>query len=134
MRGVFAVLLGGLTAIVTYWGGAIAAVLTMRGIPLGSIGGLPTVREVVVHLALGFAASVLGAQLTIRIARTSPHMHAGAAGLLLGIGAVAGFGKASSQWPPWFGSAMAASCLVGAMAAAVWTIQRHSRGAHDRTA
>ena len=131
MRGVFAVMLGGLAAIVTYWGGAIAVLVTTRGIPLGSIGGLPTVREVVIHLALGVAASFLGARLTIRIARTSPQLHAGAVGLLLGIGAVAGFGKASSQWPAWFGSAMAASGLVGAMAAAIWTIRRHRLGAHD---
>ena len=134
MRGLLAVLIGGLTAIVTYWGGAIAAFVAIRGIALGSPGGPPTAREVVIHFALGFAASFLGARLAIIIARTSPQMHAGAVGLLAGIGAMAAFGKASSEWPPWFGAAMAASCLGGALAAAVWMIRRRPRGAHDRIA
>ena len=37
--------------------------------------------------------------------------------MLLGAGAVAGFGKESSQWPGWFGVAMAATCMAGATGA-----------------
>jgi hypothetical protein len=124
MKSLIAVLSGCVVAIVAYWGGAVVAFVGMHGIPLGSAGGPPTANDISVHLALGCAASYLGARLAIRLGRTSPHLHAGAVGLLLAINAVAGFGKAASQWPPWFGVTMATASVVGAVAAVAWVFLR----------
>lgn len=116
MRSLIAVISGSLVAIVAYWCAAVVALLMMHGIPLGSAGGRPTLGDIGVHIVLGFTASLLGSLLAIRIAKTSPTLHAGAVGLLVGIGAAAGFSKASSNWPTWFGVAMGTFCFVGALA------------------
>lgn len=119
MRSVLSVVVGGIVAIGAYWGGAVMALLVMHGLPLGGAGGPPTSTDLAVHLALALATSFSGASLTARLSRASPQIHAGVVGLALAIGALVGFGKPASQWPPWFGAAMAAMCLVGAGVAVV---------------
>jgi hypothetical protein len=124
VRSLLSVLAGSLVAIVLYLGGAAAALLVMRGIPLGSAGSPPTPTEIAVQLALAATASLFGAWLAIRLSSAPSRLQAGAVGLLLGIGAIAGFGKPASQWPAWFGVAIAIACFAGAMSAAAWTIRR----------
>ena len=124
MRSVLSVTAGGVVALIMYWGGAVVALLLLRGIPLGSAGGPPTRSEVVLHLALGAAACFLGATLTVRLSRTSPRLHAGVLALILGLGALIGFSKPASQWPTWFGVGMAAMCVVGGAAATAWAGRR----------
>lgn len=120
MRSLAVVIAGSVVALITYWGGAVIALLTMHGIPLGSAGGPPSRGDVAVHLALAALGSVAGSLVAVRLARNRPQWHAAAVGLLLGIGAVSGFTKASSQWPTWFGFGMAAACVSGAMFAVRW--------------
>lgn len=124
MRSLVAVTAASIVAIVAYWCAAVVALLTMHGIPLGSAGGPPTAADISVHLALAALASFGGCLVAFRIARTSPHLHAWAVGAVLAIGAIAGFGKPSSQWPAWFSVGMAASCSVGAIAASRWRMRR----------
>lgn len=116
MRSLIAILLGCLIAAIVYWCGAVVALLMMHGIPLGSAGGPPSAGDIGISIALGFMASFLGALLAIKLGRTIPTLHAGTVGLLVGIGAAAGFSKAASKWPNWFGFAIALACLVGALA------------------
>jgi len=124
MNSILSVTFGGLAAMAVYWTGAVIALLAMRGMPLGSAGGPATPAEITFHLGLGAVAMLLGAVLTAKLSRTSPRVHVGALGLLLGIGALVGFGKPTSQWPPWFGVAMAALGLGVAAAVLLWLTPR----------
>lgn len=124
MRSVLSVAAGGVVALVAYWGGAVLALLLLRGMPLGSTGGPPTGSELAIHLALGAVACFLGTALTVWMSRASPPLHAGVLALILGSGALVGFGKPASQWPSWFGFSMAAMCLLGGAAAAAWAMRR----------
>jgi hypothetical protein len=111
-------------AIAVYWLGAVIALLSMRGVPLGSAGGSPTPAELLLHLILAAIACFGGTMLALIVARRSPLAHAIVLGLLMGIGAIAGFGKPASNWPRWFGYGMGAACLLGASAAAQWRAHR----------
>ena len=124
---VIGILCGSAAAAIVYWLGAVISLLAMRGIPLGSGGGPPTNGELLVHLMLGFVAAIVGGALAIRVARAaSSWLPAVATGLILALVAMRGFGKASSQWPGWFGFAMAAACFGGALAAGAWTTRRNA--------
>jgi hypothetical protein len=120
IRSILAVAAGSITAFLTYWLGAVVALLATHGIPLGSAGGAPTAADIAVHVSLAGAATFGGARLAIRIARPSPRVHATVVGLLLAAGAIAGFDKTSSSWPAWFGPAIAAACIIGAFSAVQW--------------
>ena len=124
MRSVLSVTAGLVVALLVFWGGAVVALLLLRGIPLGSAGGPSTGSEIVLHLALGAAACFAGAMLTVRLSQTSPRLHVGVLALILAIGALLSFAKPASQWPRWFGVGMAAMCLLGSAAAAAWASRR----------
>jgi hypothetical protein len=108
--------------------GCLVAHLVIHGIPPGSAGGPPKAGDIGVNISLAFMASLLGSLFSIRLARRSARLHAGAVGLLLGIGAATGFSKAASNWPSWFGMAMATACLAGALASVLW--HKMPRGPH----
>ena len=117
VRNFLALACGGIVALVVYLGGAAIVLVAMHGIPLGATGAPPGRGDLVANLALGLVASVLGAILAMRLSRSPARVNALVLGLCLGAGAVAGFGKESSQWPGWFGVAMAATCMAGATGA-----------------
>jgi hypothetical protein len=119
-KSIVAVTAGTVTAFLTYWFGAVVALLVMHGIPLGSAGGAPRTADIAVHVGLAAMSSFGGSRLAIRFGRTATRAHALAVGLVLATGAITGFNKASSSWPGWFGMAIAAAAIAGALAAMWW--------------
>ena len=104
-------------AAIVYWIGAVIALLAMHGIPLGSPGGPPTRADILVHVMLAAGGTLVGSSASMRIASSQRELHAIALGALLAIIVLAGFSK-PNNWPGWFGSAMAAACILGSLAAA----------------
>ena len=118
-RAVLALVMGVLAAITTYWIGAVAALLAMRGVPLGSPGGPASTPELAVHLILGTGAGFVGAIVAARIAIAPTRRHAFvvtmALGLILGATALLSFSNVANQWPVWFGAALGAALALGTL-------------------
>ena len=117
MRSLAAITVGVVAAAVAYWVGAVIAFLAMHGIPLGSPGGPPTRGDLVAHLVIALIASLAGAATASRILGSRSWPVPMIVGVLLAIGALLGFSRPASNWPPWFPVAMATACLAGAFAA-----------------
>lgn len=117
MRSIAALIVGAGIASIAYWVGAVIALIALHGIPLGSPGGPPTRADLLVHLSLAAAGTFAGARLTMRIAAHRRELHAVVLGLLLAPLVLFGFSKPTSNWPGWFGAAMAAACILGSVAA-----------------
>src|SRR5688572_3175253 len=121
LKSIAGVVAGVMIAAAAYWLGAVVALLTMHGIPLGSAGGSPSTADVLVHLGLATAASAAGALSAVRIAGYRPRLHALLTGGLFGAFMFLGFSKPSSNWPAWFPYGMAVACAGGA-----WLASRRS--------
>lgn len=117
MRSIAALVVGAGIASITYWVGAVIALLAMHGIPLGSPSGPPTRADVLVHLSLAAVATYAGSAMSMRIALGRRELHAIALGVLLAIMVLFGFSK-PNNWPGWFGAAMALACILGSAARA----------------
>ena len=118
-RAVLAFVMGALAAIATYWIGAVAALLAMRGIPMGSAGGAATAAELAVHLALGVGAGFLAAIVAARFVTGLRRAQALALTLALagalGVTALLSFSNGASQWPAWFGAGLGAALALGTL-------------------
>lgn len=112
IRSIVGAIAGVVVAAVAYWIFAVIALLAIRGIPLGSSGGPPTITEVILHMVFAGSGSMTGA-LTARRIANGLRAPAIAMAIVLAVGAVAGFGKEASTWPRGFGIAMGAACLIG---------------------
>lgn len=128
LRSCGGIVAGALVAAAGYWIAAVAALLVMHGLPLGSPGGPPTTADVSAHLAFAAVASLGGGLVAARIAGYRPGLHASAIGGLLAIVMFLGFSKPASQWPAWFPYGMAVACAVGAVLAGWLAIPRRMRG------
>jgi hypothetical protein len=117
MRSILAIAVGGVVAAAGYWVGAVIALLTMHGIPLGSPGGPSTRGDVLAHLVIAMFATLAGARIAVRIEPQWPARNAFILGLLLGAAVMLGFSKRGSGWPPWFPVTMAAACLLAGVLA-----------------
>lgn len=124
LRYALAILVGCLSAVLVYWLGAVAALLVLRGIPLGSAGGPPTNTELAAHLVLSALAGFVAVVAAGRLSRANTRQLAGPLVVLLALGAVVSFAKPASNWPAWFGVAMAIGCAVGVMGATRWRARR----------
>ena len=124
LRYLLAVFVGCFSAVLVYWFGAVAALLLLRGIPLGSAGGPPTNIELAIHVILSALAGFAGVEVASRLSRAIPRHLAIPLVILLGLGAIIGFGKPGSTWPSWFPVAMAIMCAIGGMGAAEWKTRR----------
>jgi hypothetical protein len=113
MRSILAIAVGGVVAAVGYYVGAVIALLTMHGIPLGSPGGPATRGDVLAHLVIAMITTFAGATVATRIEPQWPERNAFILGLLLGTAVLIGFSKRGSGWPAWFPIALAAACLLG---------------------
>ena len=111
--------MGTLAAITTYWIGAVAALLAMRGVPLGSPGGPASTPELAVHLILGMGAGFVGAIVAARIAVALTRWQAFALtivlGIVLGATALLSFSNVANEWPVWFGAALGGALAVGTL-------------------
>ena len=126
LKSIGGVVAGGLVAVAGYWIAAVVALLSMRGLPLGSPGGPPTTADVSAHLAFATAASFGGGLVAVRIAGYRPHLHALVTGGLLAIFMFLGFSKPASNWPAWFPYGMAVACAGGAVLASYFALRRSS--------
>lgn len=126
LKSIGGVVAGGLVAAAGYWIAAIVALLVMHGLPLGSLGGNPTMADVSAHLAFATAASFGGGVVAVRIAGYRPHLHALAIGGLLATFMFLGLSKPTSSWPAWFPYGMAVACAGGAFLASHFAIRRSS--------
>jgi hypothetical protein len=115
--GVVGIALGLMSAVLIYWVGAVITLLSLRGIPLGSSGGPPTLPELALHLLFAAAGCAVGGYVALRLAKARL-VPALIVGLALAVAAVVGFGKPISSWPRGFALAMAAACLSGTLIAA----------------
>jgi hypothetical protein len=126
LRSVGGVVAGALVAAAGYFIAAVAALLLMHGIPLGSQGGPPTPADVSTHLTLATAAAFCGGRVAVRIARFQPSLHAAVTGGLLATFMFLGFSKPASNWPAWFPYGMAVACAAGAVLASRVATRRSS--------
>ena len=119
MRTVFSLIAGCVMAAAIYWSGALATLLVLRGISLGSEAFQPTRAEVGIHVALAAIGSLLGALAAMKLSGLRHRNPALATGVLLAIAALAGV-HPQGTWPPGFGALLALGCVGGAGGAAVW--------------
>ena len=111
MRSAVALAAGALVAAGLYQVGAIIALLTTVGLPLGSPGGEPPIRYYILNLGLAALAAALGGAVSAWAARGSRHLVVPVLAVLLAGVALLGFSQPASQWPHWYPLALA---LIGA--------------------
>jgi hypothetical protein len=114
MRSMVALAAGALVAAGLYQVGAIIALLTTVGLPLGSPGGKPPAVYYILNLGLAGLGAALGGAVSARVARHRRHLVVAALAVLLAGVALWGFSKPASHWPRWYPLTLA---LVGAAGA-----------------
>jgi len=121
VRTLIAVLAGGVVAAVLFQLGAVIALLSSYGIPLGASPTPPGPGYFALNLGCSAIAAVVGGWVTARVAGDRPLAHAGAVGVLLGALVLWGFAKPASQWPAWYPLVLALVGLAGLLlGAALW--------------
>jgi hypothetical protein len=111
MRSLVAIVVGFGVAVGLYYIGAIVALLTTVGLPLGSPGGQPPGGYYIVNLGLAALAAALGGRVSAWMARGRRHRAVSILALLLASAAMLGFAQPASQWPRWYPVTLA---LIGA--------------------
>ena len=119
MRSLVAVVLGVVIAGIVFLIGAVISDLNRCSIAQGSQCDAPTTVDFIAYLGAAAAGSFCGTALAVRIAQRSPGWHAGAVTLILAGISILGYGTGETDWPSWFGFAMAAAWAVGALAGAL---------------
>ena len=119
MRSLTAVLVGGIVAAVLFQLGAVIALLSFYGIPLGASPTPPGPGYFALNLGCSAVAAVVGGWVTARVAADRPLAHAGAVAVLLGALVLWGFAKPASQWPSWYPPVLALVGLAGLLVGAV---------------
>ena len=115
MRSMVALAAGALVAAVLYQVGAIIALLTTVGLPLGSPGGQPPAAYYILNLGLAALAAALAGAVSAGVARGRRHVVVPVlAGLMAGV-ALWGFSKPASQWPRWYPLTLAVVGAAGAL-------------------
>ena len=128
LRAAWAVLAGLLTLFGTLYAAAVAQLLLVRGLPLGSAGGAPSGRYLAVLLGLATLAGAAGGRVAARLAPAkAAHVVAtvaviSAAVVLVGFARPAG-GQAGG-WPSWWSPTLAATLFAGALLARAWPTRR----------
>ena len=116
LRTVIAIIAGAcVAAVLAQVAGAIAFV-AMFGIPLGMQPREPSPGEYAVFLAVGGLAAMAGAYVTSRMARGRRAAATTILAVLLAAGTLWGFSRPQSNWPSWWGPALATMAAAGAAA------------------
>jgi hypothetical protein len=110
-----AVAAGAVVAAVLYQVGAIVALLTTVGLPLGSPGGEPPAGYYIVNLSLAALAAALGGAVTAGGARETRHLVVPILAVLLACLALWGFSRPASRWPHWYPLVLAIVAAAGAV-------------------
>jgi hypothetical protein len=111
MRSLVAIVAGAGVTVGLYHVGAIVALLTTVGLPLGSTGGEPPAGYYILNLGLAALAAAPGDTVSARVARERRHRVVPIFALLLASAAMLGFSQPASQWPRWYSVTLA---LIGA--------------------
>jgi hypothetical protein len=127
-RAFLATTTGALVTIVLAYIGAIVLLVVRMGIPLGSEGREPTSGEYLGLLLISGCAAAIGAHIAAGIARHQRRAVVVVLATFLAGGAVWGFTRPASQWPAWWGPALAAVAAVGTWFGGVGP-KFHGRGA-----
>lgn len=115
-RAAVAIITGAVVTILLAYLGAIVLLLVRVGIPLGSAGSEPSGVDYAVLLAVAAGAGAIGGHIAAGLAHR--HGRAVIMGLsaLVACGALWGFTSPGSQWPAWWGPALALAAAIGTFA------------------
>jgi hypothetical protein len=126
LRAVLAAITGAVVTIALAYGGALVWLVATMGIPLGSPGREPTTAEYFGLLLIGGGAAAVGGHIASGIARHQRRAVVIVLSTFLAVGALWGFTRPASQWPTWWGPALATVAAIG-----TWLGVNTRRGIND---